>query len=180
VAVDVSDKFVYVVDNGNDRIQKFDSNGNFITSWGTQGSDNGQFFRPLDVAVDPSDKFVYVADTQNARIQKFFNNGTFVTTWGSGCNIFDGSGCVIPKNPGHLSLGDGQFNSVGGIAFAPSGTFVYVADTGNNRIQVFAPDIFQSTAANLTKTNTSSRFPMIAATQIGNNVYEVWQGNTTG
>ena len=34
---------IYVADSGNNRIQKFDSNGNFLSTWGTTGSGNGQF-----------------------------------------------------------------------------------------------------------------------------------------
>ena len=45
VAVDASGS-VYVADKGNNRIQKFDSNGNFITQWGSAGTDNGQFSYP--------------------------------------------------------------------------------------------------------------------------------------
>ena len=37
---------VYVADSGNNRIQKFDSDGNYITSWGSLGSGNGQFIYP--------------------------------------------------------------------------------------------------------------------------------------
>ena len=41
VAVDSSDN-VYVADNFNNRIQKFDSNGNFITKWGYNGINDGE------------------------------------------------------------------------------------------------------------------------------------------
>ncbi len=177
VAVDPAGTFVYAVDKGNDRIQKFDSGGKFITKWGSLGQADGQFFAPLNVAVDPSGNFVYISDTQNARIQRFFNNGTFITSWGSGCNIADGSGCVIPKGVGHLSLGDGQFNNVGRIAFAPSGTFVYIADTGNDRIQVFAPDMFLNRAINLTNSDRFSSHPKLVTSGLG--VYEIWQSNIT-
>jgi hypothetical protein len=34
---------LYVTDSGNHRIQKFDSDGHFITTWGGKGSDDGQF-----------------------------------------------------------------------------------------------------------------------------------------
>ena len=34
----------------NNRIQKFDPNGTFITKWGTLGSGNGQFYWPGGVA----------------------------------------------------------------------------------------------------------------------------------
>lgn len=32
---------IFVADTGNSRIQKFDSDGNFITKWGTEGSGDG-------------------------------------------------------------------------------------------------------------------------------------------
>ena len=54
----------------NHRIEKFDSNGTFLTKWGSWGSGDGQFKYPYGVAVDSSGN-VYVADTGNNRIQKF-------------------------------------------------------------------------------------------------------------
>ena len=65
---------VYVADTGNDRIQKFRSNGTFITNWGGYGSGNAQFNNPLYVAVDHTGN-VYVVDHGNNRIQKFSSNG---------------------------------------------------------------------------------------------------------
>jgi DNA-binding beta-propeller fold protein YncE len=62
---------MYVSDTNNDRIQKFDSNGNFITTWGRYGTGNGQFFNPNGITVDTSSGYVYVADTLNHRIQVF-------------------------------------------------------------------------------------------------------------
>ena len=52
------------------RIEKFDSNGGYLSKWGAFGSGNGQFTFPIGVAVDASGS-VYVADTNNRRIQKF-------------------------------------------------------------------------------------------------------------
>jgi hypothetical protein len=37
---------VYVVDQGNHRIQKFDSTGTFLTTWGSKGTGDGQFEVP--------------------------------------------------------------------------------------------------------------------------------------
>jgi DNA-binding beta-propeller fold protein YncE len=42
---------VYVAEQGNFQIQKFTSNGKFITKWGTEGSDDNQFQDPHSVAV---------------------------------------------------------------------------------------------------------------------------------
>ena len=43
---------VYVADSGNGCIWKFDSEGNFLTKWGTWGVDDGQFMHLYGVAVD--------------------------------------------------------------------------------------------------------------------------------
>ena len=64
-----------MADFGNNRIQKFNSNGTFITKWGSDGTADGQFSGPAGVAVDSSGN-VYVADLGNNRIQKFTSNGT--------------------------------------------------------------------------------------------------------
>src|SRR5208337_2856582 len=44
---------VYVADTYNYRIQKFDGSGAYLGSWGSQGSNPGQFDMPYGVAVDP-------------------------------------------------------------------------------------------------------------------------------
>jgi hypothetical protein len=116
IAVD-ADRYVYVADEGNSRIQKFDSSGSFIATWGSYGTGNGQFDFPSGIAVD-ADGYVYVADTYNDRIQKFDSWGTFIATWGS------------------RGEGNGQFVNPFGIAVATDG-FVYVADTTMCRIQKF-------------------------------------------
>lgn len=74
-----TDKFdnIYVNDpqsgpngSGNPRVQKFDTNGNFITKWGSYGTGDGQFKDPEHLAVD-SDGNVYVSDKANNNIQVF-------------------------------------------------------------------------------------------------------------
>ena len=40
----------------NNRIQKFDQNGNFISKFGTQGTGDGQLNYPYGVALDSSGK----------------------------------------------------------------------------------------------------------------------------
>ncbi len=69
IAVD-SKGNVYIADTGNKRIAVFDSDGNYITDFGTGGLDPGQFDEPVGVAVG-SDGTVYVTDTWNQRIQSF-------------------------------------------------------------------------------------------------------------
>jgi DNA-binding beta-propeller fold protein YncE len=111
---------LYVADTQNDRIQKFDSNGDFITTWGAEGSDEGQFDQPTGVATDPTSGNVLVVEGGNNRVQEFTPTGTFVSTWGS------------------KGSGKGQFSFPLGIATDPAGN-VYVVDTENYRVQKFSP-----------------------------------------
>ena len=53
---------IYVGDTGNKRIQKFSPNGTFLTSWGSEGTGNGEFLGLHDVTVDPKGKFVYTVE----------------------------------------------------------------------------------------------------------------------
>ncbi|MBT8193302.1 MAG: tandem-95 repeat protein [Acidimicrobiia bacterium] len=114
-----SDESVYVVDTGNDRVQKFDADGNYLLQWGTSGTGNGQFDTPFGLAV-ADDGTVYVADGFNDRIQYFDPNGAYLGQFG-------GTG-----------TGDGQLDSPRTLDFGPDGN-LYVADTYNYRIQVFTP-----------------------------------------
>src|SRR5262245_48538465 len=60
VAVDLSGD-VYVADQQNYRIQKFDNDGVFVTKWGASGAGQGLFGVPGDVSVGV-DGLVYVLD----------------------------------------------------------------------------------------------------------------------
>jgi tetratricopeptide (TPR) repeat protein len=116
IAIDFSG-YVFVADSGNHRIVKFDSNGNFITKWGSKGKDDGQFINPQGIAIDSAGD-VYVTDDYNHRIVKFDSNGNFITKWGS------------------FGIDDGQFINPQGIAIDSAGD-VYVTDDNNHRIQKF-------------------------------------------
>jgi len=70
---------IYVADGfGNARIAKFDKVGKFVKSWGSRGSEPGQFNTVHGIAIDAQGN-VYVADTGNKRIQVFDTDGNFKT-----------------------------------------------------------------------------------------------------
>jgi hypothetical protein len=111
---------VYVADTGNHRIQKFDSEGNYLLKWGYLGSGDGQFASPQGLHVDASGN-VYVAEG-NQRIQKFDGNGGFLTKWGS------------------LGTGPGEFYAPMDVAVSETGA-VYVVEHGNNRVSKFGTEV---------------------------------------
>ena len=84
---------------------------------------DASFNNPIGVAVDGSGN-VYVADQGNNRIRKITPVGVVSTLAGSGTQGgINGTGASA------------QFNGPSGVAVDGSGT-VYVADFGNQRIQV--------------------------------------------
>ncbi len=125
VALDASGD-VYVADQLGYVVQKFSAAGVFETQWGSYGGGHGQFGPIGGIATDAAGD-VYVVDSSHNRIEKFDANGNFITDWGrKGAEIgeFDfGSSQNYTDPPG------------GGIAVA--GTRVYVADSGNDRIERF-------------------------------------------
>src|SRR5215831_1840725 len=80
VAIDLVGN-VYVVDSGNNRIQKFTSAGVFVSKFGQSGAGEGQFQHPYAVAADRVGN-LYVADSDNHRIEKFDTSGNFLLQWG--------------------------------------------------------------------------------------------------
>ncbi len=111
---------MYVSDLKNDRIQVFDAKGKFLFTWGETGTGPGQFKAPAGVAIDKNDN-VYVSEIGNNRVQVFDKRGRFLTMFGT-----KGSGNV-------------QFGNLHGIYCDKETGWLYVADTANNRIQVFKP-----------------------------------------
>jgi hypothetical protein len=64
------------------RVLKLSPSGQLLATFGTDGSDPGQFNSPLGVALDAQGN-LYVADFFNDRVQKLSPTGQVLTTWGS-------------------------------------------------------------------------------------------------
>ena len=62
------------------RINKYAADGTFIMSWGTWGSEPGQFKTPHALAWDSQGR-LFVSDRGNNRIQIFDQDGTFIDEW---------------------------------------------------------------------------------------------------
>ena len=83
VAVDSRDN-LFIWDAGKSRLLKFDSAGQLLATWNSQGSGDGEF-NSLGfggIAIDRDDN-VFVVDNGNFRIQKFDSQGSYVTQWGT-------------------------------------------------------------------------------------------------
>jgi hypothetical protein len=119
IAVDSQD-YIYVVEELNHRVQKFDSDGNFIAKWGktdgTSGQGPGEFNMPSYIAVSRAGE-VFVADTYNHRVQKMDSGGNW-TTWGG----------TAPSTT--------WFNTPRGIVVDDNDN-VYISDNKNRRIRIF-------------------------------------------
>ncbi len=78
-----NDGFFYVAEFGEtERITKIDIDGKFVTSWGGEGNEPGQFLHIRALAIGP-DGLLYAADACNHRIQVFTREGKLVRCWGT-------------------------------------------------------------------------------------------------
>ena len=60
--------YIYVLDSGNHRIQKFDASGTYVATIGNQGQGPGEFQYPQSIDID-SHGMLYVSESMNRRIQ---------------------------------------------------------------------------------------------------------------
>jgi DNA-binding beta-propeller fold protein YncE len=122
------DGSVYVGDQGSHSIQVFSPDGVFQRDIGVHGTRAGQLTAVGALAL-AGDGSLLAADGSN-RIVRFAPDGTHLNAWGS-------TGAGI----GQFLFGAGRGNDAGaGGGLAASGNVVYVADSGNDRIQRFSID----------------------------------------
>jgi len=113
----VSSNRLFVNDNMNFRVQVFDvSTGAHLASIGEHGNSTGYLAQPKGLALSFDDQ-VFIAESVSNIIQVFSSSGEFLLDFG-------GEG-VAP----------GQFSFPAGLAI--HNNLLYVADSGNRRIQVF-------------------------------------------
>ena len=144
---------------GEPRVLKFDSDGNFLMSWGGRGTLPGQFEVAHSIVID-DEGLVYVADRENRRIQVFDTDGNFLKGWlykGMACALhltedgyiymstgFDGQIVKLDMNgvvlgvtgqpgEGPNEYGEAHFLTVSGR------DEIYVADVVNRRVEKLVP-----------------------------------------
>jgi DNA-binding beta-propeller fold protein YncE len=157
MAINRSTGRIYVSDTNNDRVQIFDSAGNYLGKWGSSGSGNGQFSGPSGIAINQATGDVYVADYGNNRIQRFDANGVYLSKWGT------------------MGSGNGQFQSPNGLAIDPATGNVYVGEFSGDRVQYFT-----SAGAFLGKWGSSAIFSSPVALAIDPATSDVFVANYNG
>jgi len=123
----------FVSDTGNSQIIKYHGYSTYASVDAHIGADrkaSGVFSECVGAAVDSAGN-VYISDTFNHRIQKFSPGGTVLDKWGA----FDGGGG--PEAYGNYYW---QFCVPKQVWYDARYDDILIADTGNNRIQVFQPN----------------------------------------
>ena len=156
IAIDSSGN-LWVVDGGNYRIEKFNSNGEYLSQFGSYGYGNGQFRGPNGIAIAPSGH-IWVSDWYG-RVEEFTAAGEFIQSisggwpaaiavdqvgnvWVANFGPENNVAKIDPKEGKYVSEfgswgnGSGQFENLQAIDVMPSGNLV-VADRSGARVQEF-------------------------------------------
>ena len=146
VGVDDDDDNLFVGDSWNQRVQKFDSSGNFQMLFGSYGRGPVQFGRsgPNGLTFD-QDGHIYISATHtylggNNRVQKFDHRGRFLLAIGEhglGAGQFAGRSPLRGRYGHEINRGVTSPEGPYGLGVGKVSGNLYVSDTENNRIQVF-------------------------------------------
>jgi DNA-binding beta-propeller fold protein YncE len=120
LAIDDTRNRLYVVDSHAHKVFVYDLDGRFIETWGSRGSEPGQFNFPTNAAVAGNGN-LFVVDTANFRIQSLTPQGDPITEFGKAGSTF------------------GSFTRPKGIA-VDSQNHVYVVDAAFNNFQIFTEE----------------------------------------
>jgi phosphodiesterase/alkaline phosphatase D-like protein len=142
VAVDDSSGDVYVVDQGNNRVEKFDAEGNYLAQFTGAETPAGSFSEPYSVAVDntsgPAKGDVYVTDVGHNVIDVFGSTGKYLSQIVGAPSSFAGklSGVAVDAS-GNVWA----YENTGNVdEFSDTGSFTSQFNTGRGTTPGFAVD----------------------------------------
>ncbi len=133
VVVQDSSRDIFVSNIERDSISVFDSTGDFMFDFDSFDG-NDEFKNPTNMIIDNSNDILYVSDSGNDRIIVFEIVDS--TTCPSG-TIESVDGICFIKEFGSNGDDEGEFDDPIGLAFDSTSDLLYVADSDNNRIQIF-------------------------------------------
>ncbi|MCV0401062.1 MAG: fibronectin type III domain-containing protein [Nitrosopumilus sp.] len=133
IVIQESSREILVSNIERDSISVFDSTGGFLFDFDTFDG-NDDFQNPTNMIIDNSNEMLFVSDSGNDRIIIFeLVSGN---TCPSGTDeVVDGV-CFVEEF-GSSGTGNGQFNDPAGLAYNSANDLLYVADSDNDRIQIF-------------------------------------------
>ena len=159
LAVDAKD-FIYIADSKNNRIQKFDPEGNYISEFTGEENTCGQLSSPGGIKIN-KDGEIYIVDRGNGRIIVLNPEMEYKSTLGSPEQLsdpkdltFDDNGCIyitdLKQNSilvlqetgeyrgrfGGTGTQKGRLNRPSGIAIDRFGR-LFVCESANHRVSVF-------------------------------------------
>lgn len=163
------DKFgnLYITDTGNAKLKKYDAGGALVASAGSQGSGPGQFQKPTGVTIDQYNRPVILDAEKNtlqvftterntlkplpiasppptvAVLRQFPGRATALAVGGQPWALLQTTvselTASVPRTFGAAGSKPGQLEKARGLA-VDKGWNLWVADTGNDRVQKFGPD----------------------------------------
>jgi len=125
LVIDKNNGNIYVVDSNNNRIQKFQADGNYgnLEFGSSSSSDNEYLGTPSAIAIHESTDNIYVANSGTDSISVFNDRGIFLFGFDDD-DLDDDDLDDKFKNPSSMIIDDDN-------------DILYVADTDNDRIKIF-------------------------------------------
>ena len=111
---------IYLVSEEEGHVYVYDENRNFLFKFGQKGGSSGKLSRPLAVGVDNRNGRMYVVDYMRHTVNVYDDKGKYIFEFGG------------------LGWGEGWFQHPRDITVDSAGR-ILVADTFNDRIEVFQP-----------------------------------------
>ncbi len=184
-------------------VAEYSSEGSEITSFGKEGTGNGQFKEADGIAAAPEAK-LWIADTGNNRTQEMSNKGTYLLQFhpvGQPLKFYQPLGAAVDSKgdlwiadsgenrlqeasgegafvraAGEEGSGNGQFKKPVGIAVDAAG-HVWVADMGNDRVQELSGEGAYTSQFGSQGTGSGQFNEPSALAVKGEDVYVVDRGN---